>query len=89
VEASKVEKSDKLLLLKLKVGACEKQVVAGIALHYEPSALIGKKLVIVNNLKAVKLRGVMSQGMILAASNDESLCFITPEKDIDSGAKVK
>lgn len=89
LEASKVEKSDKLLLLKLKVGACEKQVVAGIALHYEPSALIGKKLVIVNNLKAVKLRGVMSQGMILAASNDESLSFVTTEKDIESGAKVK
>lgn len=89
LEASKVEKSDKLLLLKLKVGNCEKQVVAGIALHYEPSALIGKKLVIVNNLKPVKLRGVMSQGMIMAASNDEILSIITTEKDIESGAKVK
>jgi methionyl-tRNA synthetase len=89
LEASKVEKSDKLLLLKLKVGTCEKQVVAGIAQHYDPLALIGKKLVIVNNLKPVKLRGVMSHGMIMAASNEEVLSFITVEKDIESGAKVK
>ncbi len=89
IEASKVEKADKLLLIKLKVGQAEKQVVAGIAQHYEPEQLIGKKLVIVNNLKPVKLRGIKSEGMILAASDDNALSIITLEKDMESGVKVK
>ncbi len=89
IEASKVEKSDKLLCLKLKVGAIEKQVVAGIAQHYEADSLLGKKVLIVNNLKPVKLRGVMSQGMILAASNEESLSILCLDRDMESGVKVK
>ncbi len=89
LEAEKIEKSDKLLQLKLQVGNIQKQVVAGIAQYYEPSTLIGKKLVIVNNLKPVKLRGVLSQGMILAASDENNLSLVTIEKEMESGAKVK
>jgi methionyl-tRNA synthetase len=58
-------------------------------MHYTPEEMIGKKIVVVNNLKAAKLRGVESQGMLLAASNDSMLTLLTPEKDITSGSKVK
>jgi len=89
IKAEKVEKSDKLLLLQVKVGENMKQIVAGIALHYAPGDLIGKKIVVVNNLKTAKLRGIESQGMLLAASNDTMLTLITPEKEIESGSKIK
>jgi methionyl-tRNA synthetase len=89
LEAEKVKKADKLLKLKLKVGTEEKTVVAGIAKHYEPDNLVGKKIAYVANLKPAKLRGILSQGMILAASNDEGLALLTPEKDLPSGTKIK
>jgi methionyl-tRNA synthetase len=89
IEAKKLEKSDKLLVLQVRIGEATKQIVAGIAMHYTPEEIIGKKIVVVNNLKAAKLRGVESQGMLLAASNDSMLTLLTPEKDITSGSKVK
>jgi methionyl-tRNA synthetase len=89
IEAEKVEKADKLLKLKLEVGEETRQVVAGIAKHYKPEDIIGKYVIIVANLKPVKLRGIESQGMILAASNDKDLVVATVDNMIESGARVK
>jgi methionyl-tRNA synthetase len=88
--AEKVEKADKLLKLKIRVGKEQRQLVAGIAQHYKPEELAGKKIVIVANLEPAKIRGVESQGMILAASTEDGkLAIIVPEREIASGAKVK
>lgn len=91
LKAEKVEKADKLLQLEVALGSERRTVVAGIAKHYTCEELIGKKILIVANLKPAKLRGILSQGMILAASDGEGLGIITvdPAKDIPGGAKVK
>jgi methionyl-tRNA synthetase len=89
VEAEKVEGADKLLKLQLEMGAETRQVVSGIAKHYEPSQLIGKYVLLVANLKPVKLRGIYSQGMILAASTDKDLVLATVDGEIATGCKVK
>lgn len=88
--AERVPKADKLLRLKVQVGAEERQLVAGIAQHYAPESLIGRKVVIVANLEPATIRGLESQGMILAASTEDgTLSLIAPEREIASGAKVK
>lgn len=89
IECKKAEKSDKLLVLQLKVGDTTRQVVSGIAQHYTPDQLVGKFVVLVSNLKPVKLRGILSEGMILCADNGKEVVFVTPEKTIDSGSKVR
>lgn len=89
LEAEKVEGADKLLKLKLEVGSEIRQVVSGIAKHYTPQEMIGKHVILIANLKPVKLRGIESQGMILAASDDQDLVLATIDKAIGSGAKVK
>lgn len=89
LEAEKVEGADKLLKLKLELGNEIRQVVSGIAKYYSPQDIIGKYVVMVANLKPVKLRGIESQGMILAASSDKDLVLATIDKAIESGAKVK
>ena len=89
IAAEKVEKSDKLLKLQLKVGEETRQVVSGIAQHYSAEEMVGKDLVLVANLKPVKLRGNLSEGMILAASNeDDRLALVTVDGDIESGSGV-
>lgn len=81
--------SDKLLKLQVKVGETVKQVLAGIAQFYKPESLIGKKIIIVNNLKPTKIRGEMSEGMLLAARNPGGdLTVIVPEKDGFSGERL-
>jgi methionyl-tRNA synthetase len=89
VEAKKVEKADKLLELKVRIGEEERTIVAGIALYYTPEELVGKKIVVVYNLKPAKLRGITSQGMLLAASEGDKLAVLTLDKDVPSGARVK
>jgi methionyl-tRNA synthetase len=85
----KVEKSKKLLKLTVKLGEETRTVVSGIALAYAPEDLIGKKLVMVTNLKPAKLCGIVSEGMIICAENQEGkLAFLTPEKDIEDGSQV-
>ena len=85
----KVEKSKKLLKLTLKLGDETRTVVSGIAQHYSPEDLIGKKLVIVANLKPAKLCGIESQGMIVCAENAEGkIAFLSPEKDIEDGSEI-
>ncbi len=90
VAAEKVEKTDKLLKLSLQVGEEKRIIVAGIALHYAPDELIGKKIIIVANLKPAKLRGIESQGMLLAASTSDKkqMTLLTVDSDIPSGSKV-
>ena len=85
--AEKIAKSDKLLKLSIDVGDL-RQVVAGIAQHYEPADLIGKQVVVVVNLKPAKLMGVESHGMVLAAKSDGRLLLINPEKGAAPGAAV-
>ncbi|RIH88776.1 Methionine--tRNA ligase [Calidithermus terrae] len=82
--------ADKLLVLRLDVGDHTRQVVSGIAQWYKPEELVGKKLILVANLKPAKLRGVESQGMILAGEDAEGrVVVVTPEKDLPPGAKVR
>lgn len=90
LECEQHPKADKLLVFKLKVGSEERQIVSGIAKFYKPEDLIGKKLVVVLNLKPVKLRGVVSEGMILSAAteDDTSLVAISAEGIID-GVEVR
>jgi len=90
LEAEKVKKSKKLLKLIVDIGTEKRQILAGVAEHYEPEYLIGKTIVVVANLQPAKLMGLESQGMMLAASTSEGkLCFITPEKEIGIGAEVR
>ncbi len=88
IKAEKVEKADKLLKMQLQVGDEIRQVVSGIAKYYTPEEMVGKTLVLVANLKPVKLRGIESQGMILAASNENGLSLVTIDKELGSGAHV-
>lgn len=91
VKAEKVEKADKLVKLEVALGEERRTVVAGIAQHYSPEELVGKKIVMVANLQPTKLRGILSEGMILAASDSDGLGVLTvdPGKNISSGSKVK
>ncbi|NLG56924.1 MAG: methionine--tRNA ligase [Clostridiales bacterium] len=86
----KVEKSDKLLKLTLKVGEEERTVLSGIAQHYTPEALVGKKLVLLKNLAPRKIRGHMSQGMVLCAATEDDgvLKVLTVDGDIQDGARI-
>ncbi|MFC4768523.1 methionine--tRNA ligase [Effusibacillus consociatus] len=89
LQAEKIEKADKLLKLQLDAGNEQRQVVSGIAKYYSPEELVGQKVVLVANLKPVKLRGVESHGMILAASEGDRLVLVAVSADIPNGAKVK
>ncbi len=90
LEAERVEKSDKLMKLKVRVLGTERQIVAGIAQHYTPEQLVGKEIVVIANLKPAKLRGLLSEGMLLAASNDQGeLALVRPEAEIGEGSKVR
>ncbi|KEO83165.1 methionine--tRNA ligase [Tumebacillus flagellatus] len=89
LECERVPKADKLLKLQLSLGEEKRQVVSGIAKYYEPEALVGQKVILVANLKPVKLRGVESHGMILAASAGDDLVLATVSGPIPNGALVK
>jgi len=89
ISAEPVPKADKLLKLQLDLGYEQRQVVSGIAKYYKPEELKGKKVICVTNLKPVKLRGEMSYGMILAASEGDQLTLATVPESMPNGAKVK
>nr|WP_071458798.1 methionine--tRNA ligase [Bacillus mediterraneensis] len=89
MEAEPVKKTDKLLKLQLNLGYEKRQVVSGIAQHYKPEELIGKRVICVTNLKSVKLRGELSQGMILAGSKDGKLAMASVAESLPLGARVK
>lgn len=90
LHAEPVKKADRLLKLKLDLGNNEKrQVVSGIAQFYKPEELIGKKVICVTNLKPVKLRGELSQGMILAGEENGKLSLATVDSSLPNGTKIK
>ena len=90
VAAAAVPKTDKLLKLTLRMGAEERTVVSGIAEHYRPEDLIGRQVVLVANLKPVKLRGIVSEGMILAADDGEgNLALVSLDRDTPAGSQVR
>jgi methionyl-tRNA synthetase len=84
-----VKGAKKLLKLKVDLGGEERQVVSGIAQYYKPEELVGKNIVLVANLKPVTLRGELSQGMILAASDDENKLFVVNPGELESGNVVR
>ncbi|MGA2700569.1 MAG: methionine--tRNA ligase subunit beta [Isosphaeraceae bacterium] len=90
VEARPHPNAERLLLLQVDVGDQQKQIVAGIRQHYSPEQLLGKLIVIVNNLAPVMLRGETSNGMLLAATSGEKVIVLTPDDpECVPGAKVK
>lgn len=87
LEAHSVENSSKLLRLVVDIGAGKRQLVAGIARAYKPEELIGKNIIIVANMDYRKLAGLESQGMLLAAGENEAV-LLTAERDIAPGTKI-
>jgi methionyl-tRNA synthetase len=88
LEADKVEGADKLLKLQIEIGEEKRQLIAGIAEFYKPEEVIGKTIVVVANLQPAKIRGVESQGMLLAAKKGKKLQLVTVDGEIPSGASV-
>ena len=89
ISAEDVEGADKLLCLKIDIGSITKTIFAGIKKFYEPESLLGKKIIIVNNLKSRKMKFGESEGMLLAADNDEKVYLIEIDKDVINGAKIR
>ena len=87
--ADRVAGADRLLRLQIRLGDEQRQIVAGIAEHYAPDALIGRQIVVVANLQPATIRGVESQGMLLAASDDRNLALIAPDGEIGDGTEVR
>ena len=87
INATEVEGVDKLLLLTIDVGSETKQIVAGIKKAYSPEQIRGKKIIVVNNLKPTKIRGILSNGMLLAASDGEPV-LLTVDKPVKNGSKI-
>jgi len=81
--------ADKLLVLQIDLGGEQRQICAGIRNSYTPEELVGKQIVVVTNLETAKLRGLESQGMLLAASDEGRVIIMTPEKSVQAGAQVK
>lgn len=88
ISAEKHPKADRLLVEQIDLGEETRQIVSGIAASFSPEDVVGKKVIVVTNLKPVKLRGVESQGMILCASNADNLDIVTIVKDLPNGTKV-
>lgn len=89
IECKAVEKSKKLLCSQVKIGSQVKQIVSGIRKYYTPEEMVGKKVMVLVNLKPAKLAGVLSEGMLLCAENDKGeLALMEPDKDMPSGAEI-
>ena len=90
LEARPHPNADKLMLLQIDLGDEQKQIVAGIRQHYTPEQLVGKRIVVVNNLAPAILRGETSNGMLLAATSGERVVVLTPDDpECVAGAKIK
>ncbi len=89
ISCEAVKKSRKLLCSQVKIGSSVKQIVSGIKPYYTPEEMVGKKVMVLVNLKPAKLAGVLSEGMLLCAEDAEGNCVLmTPEKDVQSGAEI-
>jgi methionyl-tRNA synthetase len=89
VNAERVDETDKLVKLFIRIGEEDRQIIAGIAKHYNIEELIGKKIIIVSNMKPAKIRGIESKGMLLAASDTNTMSLLTVDRDISSGVEIK
>ncbi|MCW1292748.1 MAG: methionine--tRNA ligase subunit beta [Candidatus Rehaiarchaeum fermentans] len=88
IDVSEVPKSDKLLKIKISIGENTKTVVSGIKKWYKKEELLGKKVILLENIKPAKFLGEISEGMILAASDGENVSLLTVDKEIKEGSKV-
>jgi len=89
IEVKEHPNADKLYVLKIDTGKEEKQIVAGIRNAYAKEALLGRKIIVVNNLEPVVLRGEESNGMLLAASDDNGLSILSLDRNVKIGSRVK
>ncbi|MEE8402793.1 MAG: methionine--tRNA ligase subunit beta, partial [Candidatus Hydrothermarchaeaceae archaeon] len=89
ISAEPIKGADRLLKLRVDVGGKERQLVAGIADKYQKEELLGKTIIIVSNMKPAKIRGVKSEGMLLAAVDGDTLSILTVDKEIKSGSRVE
>ena len=89
IACEEVKKSKKLLCSQIKIGSQVKQIVSGIKSNYKPEDMVGKKVMVLVNLKPAKLAGIVSEGMILCAEGfDGELALMTPDKDMPAGAEI-
>jgi methionyl-tRNA synthetase len=88
LEGERVPETDKLVKLRVKLGSEERTIVAGIGKHYDPALLVGRQIVIVANLQPRKLKGITSQGMLLAASAGDEMALLTPMTVLPDGAEI-
>lgn len=88
IAAERVEGSEKLLKLRVDLGAEERQIIAGIGKAYAPEDLLGKEIAIVANLEPRKLMGLESQGMVLCAAGESGPVLLCPEKEVPPGAEI-
>ena len=89
IACEEVKKSKKLLCSQVKIGSQVKQIVSGIKAHYTPEEMVGKKVMVLVNLKPAKLAGVLSEGMLLCAEDAEgNLSLMVPEKEMPAGAEI-
>ena len=89
LEVTPIEGSEKLLKLQVNIGDEKRQILAGIAKHYAPEELIGKKILAIVNLEPRMMMGEESQGMILAASDETTISVLMPEKNVEVGSKIR
>ena len=87
-EAQRVKGTDKLLKLRIDLGSEQREIVAAVAQAYSPEEMIGKKIVVVTNLKPAKIRGIESKGMLLAAQDGKILSLVSVDKDVKKGSKI-
>lgn len=89
VEAAPHPNADRLLVLQVDLGTERRQVVAGIKASYEPERLIGRTVALVANLETATIRGVESQGMVLAAQDEQGIVLLTTERPVQPGSRIK
>lgn len=89
LEAKAHPNADRLLVLQVDTGEGPKEIIAGVALHYRPEDLVGKQVVIVDNLQPATIRGVVSNGMVLAAQDGKNLALVVPDRPVEMGAVVR
>jgi len=88
-EVKEHSNADRLYVLKIDTGSGEKQIVAGVRKNYTPEQLLGRKIIVINNLQPAMLRGEESSGMMLVASTEDGQALLMPDKDVPVGTKIK
>lgn len=89
IEVKDHPNADKLYILTIELDGSKKQLVAGIKNHYKPDELIDKQIIVVNNLEPAVIRGEKSEGMLLAAQDDERIAILVPEKSVKIGSIIR